>query len=172
YAGARSTADRAVGRSPGIFLLATRCAREGASRAGSCYAFLAGQHQQIEQNSEGHHDHRQLVKMGPGGLKRGSLIFFQSLGPILPRARAGWGSLPLASRRSGRQRWGVERFQTGGLPLLTGRKWLSSKGKLALLFGFRTLGLTRLSKTLAGCNKPHRSARATKGHEPHHPLSD
>src|SRR5262245_9217614 len=63
---------------------------------------------------------------------------------------------------------GRRAVQTGGPPSLTGRKWLSSKGKLALLFGFRTLGLARLSKTLPGCNKPNRPARATKGHEPPH----
>src|SRR5262245_10620938 len=79
-----------------FFFLATRCAREGReSRRGLLCIFR-------RPTSASRTKFRRAPRSsaasenGPGGLKRGSLNFFQSLGPILPRARAGWGSLPLA----------------------------------------------------------------------------
>src|SRR5262245_7354575 len=132
----------------GFFFLPTRCAR--ATSASRTKFRGAPRSSAASEN-------------GPGRSKARLPEFLPVARPYFAASEGGLGVGAPGVAPFGQASMGGRRFQTGGLPVLTGRKWLSSKGKLALFFGFRTLGLTRLSKTLAGCNKPHRTARATKG---------
>src|SRR5262245_21375659 len=114
----------------GFFFLAIRCAREGRESRRVLLCTFS------RPTSASRTKFRRVPRSsaasenGPGRSKARLPDFLPVARPYFAASEGGLGVAAPGVAPFGQASMGGRRFQTGGLPLLTGRKWLSSKGKL------------------------------------------